>query len=876
MAIDPDNKSADTTITDHVRTKKRTKDSADGAIYDHYGYKKVWKQTPTNNTLNSIHELVRDTWGGELPTLLDATAGGGSIPFESVRYEFPTIANELNPVASVILKAVLDHPRVNGDLSKEIQSWGEKINDRARDELCDYFPSEPGKRPLEYLWANTIACPDCELNIPLSPNWWLNKESGSKGVAARPLIDDTNDKIKFDVVTLPEDIAKEEYNPTEGTVSYGKATCPRCNVVIEGEEIENQAQEMGLGRQLYAVHIEDMRKGDRVFRAPKEEDHSAFQKAKQKVNQDPELSTFLNIKIPEGKETQRTHRHGITEWRDMFSARQLLVHYTYLQKYNEVKQEIRKEYPEEQANVILTYLAIASDKALDYNCRLSVWDNTVPKLAHLFSRHDFAFAWSFAESNLTAEGLGYDWVLENSLKAYSEFRDLAGKSEAPVQVHQGDAANLPIESGSIQAIVLDPPYYDNVMYAELSDFFYVWLKKYLGDVYPEFFTTELTEKQSEAVANPAKFEDVAGERSKNDLANEDYESKMTGMFDELHRVLDDDGIFTLMFTHKKTEAWDTLTKSLIEAGFAVTSTHPVSTESPLSLHQAGKNSAESTILLSSEKRERDNDYSLWSDIKKETRNVARAKAKELDEQGIDFAKVDMVLASFGPTLRVFTERYPVVDDEGNEIRPQRALDEARSAVSDYLIEEYLNDGVKQVDSKTEWYILSWLMFEAQRFPYDEARRLAIGVGENLESLKKDNRMWRKKSGDVLLRPHEDRVQSISKNREDRSGRKPVDPEALTFTTALDKVHAAIHIQDVKGSTTVWNWMDDRNCGSDPQFKATLEALLRILPHDYDDWELVRDLAVGETGELLDLDMDSEIFQDQSEEEEQKTLTDGFN
>lgn len=875
MGINPDNKAPDSSISEHVRKKKRTKDDAEGAIYDHYGYKKVWKQTPTKSTLDDIHELAQNTWDGELPTILDATAGGGSIPFESVRYEFPTIANELNPVASVILKAVLDHPRVNGDLSDDIQSWGGEINNRAREELAEFFPSESGKRPLEYLWANIVICPDCGLDIPLSPNWWLDKESGSKGVAARPQVNDSEDEVVFEVVTLPDEIEKSEYNPTDGTVSYGKATCPRCDVVLEGEEIEKQAQEQGLGQQLYAVHIEDERKGDRKFRAPTEEDHVAFDEAKRKVNQDPELSTFLNIPIPKGKETERTHRHGITEWRDMFSARQLLVHYTYLQKYNEIKKEIQEEYPEEEANVILTYLAIASDKALDYNCRLSVWDSTVPKLAHLFSRHDFAFAWSFAESNLTAEGLGYDWVLENSLKAYSDFRDLAGESEAPVQVHQGDAASLPVESESVQAVVLDPPYYDNVMYAELSDFFYVWLKKYLGDIYPEFFTTELTEKQSEAVANPAKFEDVAGERSKNDLAKEDYESKMTDMFDELHRVLDDDGIFTLMFTHKKTEAWDTLTKSLIEAGFAVTSTHPVSTESPLSLHQAGKNSAESTILLSSEKRERDNDYSLWSEIQKETRQVAREKAEELDEQGIEFAKVDMVLASFGPTLRVFTERYPVVDDEGNEIRPQKALDEARSAVSDYLIETYLNEGVKQVDSKTEWYILSWLMFEAQRFPYDEARRLAIGVGEDLDSLKKDNRMWRKRSGDVLLRPHQDRVQDISKPSDSRSGRKPVDPEALSFATALDKVHAAMHIYDAKGSTTAWNWLNDRNCGSDPQFKATLEALLRILPHDYSDWKLARDIAAGETGELLDLDLSSEIFQEEDDNEGQKTLTDDF-
>lgn len=878
MGMNPDNKPRDSSIAEHIRNKKRTKDGASGPIYEHYGYKKVWKQSPSDDTLNEIHDIVRQTWDGELPTVLDATAGGGSIPFESVRYGFPTIANELNPVASIILKAVLEHPRVDGNLSDEIQKWGEEINERARNELSDYYPSKQGEETHEYMWAHTIMCPDCSLEVPLSPNWWLDKESANEGIAVRPTINDGGDTVKFEIVNLPEDVDKSNYNPTNGSTSRGKATCLRCDVVIEGDEIKSQAQAKELGYQLYGVHAakkSSKKRNKRYFRAPEEKDIEGFERAAEAVSESVELSTVLTEERYIGP-ADRSKNYGIEQWREMFSPRQLLVHWTYLQKYEEIKPIVQEEYSQEESKAILTYLAIAADKALDYNCRLSIWDSTVPKLAHLFARHDFAFAWSFAESNLPAEGLGYEWVLENTLKAYSDFHDLSGDSEAPVDVFQGDAASLPIDAKSIQTIVLDPPYYDNVMYAELSDFFYVWLKKYLGEIYPDFFSRELTDKKSEAVANQAEYEGIAGDHSKRELAKNDYENKMTKIFHEMYRVLDDGGVFTLMFTHKKTEAWDTLTKSLIEAGFAVKSTHPVSTESPLSLHQAGKNSAESTILLASEKREENEEYTLWSDVKSMTRKVAREKAKELDQQGVEFTKVDMVLASFGPTLRVFTEKYPVVNDEGEEIRPQKALDEARAAVSDYLIENYLNEGVKQVDSKTEWYILSWLIFEARRFPYDEARRLAIGVGEDLDTLKKEHRLWRKRSGDVLLRPHGDRVQDINKSSDNRSGRKPVNPEALSFATALDKVHAAMHVYDAKGATTAWNWLNDRNCGSDPQFRATLEALLRILPHDDDDWSLARDVAAGETGELLDLDLDSAIFQEQEEEEKgQKTLTDEF-
>ena len=875
MGINPNNKNRNISIAEHVRQKSRTEDQRDGFVYEHYGYRKAYKNLPEGEEMENLHDKIKSAWGGELPTVLDATAGGGSIPFESIRYELPTVANELNPVASVILKAVLEHPRVNGDLSEDIRKWGEEINRRARSELEDYFPVEEDEIPLEYLWAHTVDCPDCGLTIPLSPNWWVDKDEDT---AVKPRVDDENDRVQFEVVDTSSD---SDYNPSDGTVSYGKGECPRCNVVVDGDEVKRQAQEKEMGMQPFAVRIkytERSAKGsadERAIRAPSEKDLEFIKKAEQAVNDSPELATLLDKELPEGNKTSEPQRYGITKWREMYHPRQLLVHYTYLEAFEEVKEEIREEYEAESAEAIMTFLALAADKAVDYNNRLASWDPSRPKIRNTFDRHDFSFKWSFAESNLTAGGLGYEWVLDSIVEVYEELRELSGHSNSETRIFQGDAGSLPLEDEEIEAVVLDPPYYDNVMYAELSDFFYVWLEKYLGDVYPDFFTSGLTDKESEAVANPSKFEDIAGEgQSKAEMAKNDYESKMTHIFDELNRVLDNNGVFTLMFTHKKTEAWDTLTTALIESGFVVTATHPVSTENPNSLHQAGMNAAESTILLSSEKRTSDEDeFTLWSSIQDQTREVARERAKELDSSEVEFAKVDVILASFGPTLEVFTKNYPVVDDEGNEVAPQTALDEARAAVRDFFIDKYLNEGVRDIDPKSEWYILSWLVFEAQRFPYDEARRLAIGVGEDLDALKKTNRMWRKKSGDVLLRPHGDRVQDVNKDRDNRSGRKPVDPDALSFSTALDKVHAAMHIYDVKGATEAWNWMNDRNCGSDPAFKATLEGLLRVLPHDHNDWNIARDLAAGETGDLLDLELDADIFKDDEEEEVQGRLKD---
>lgn len=860
MQIDPSNISEGVDIATHVRKKHQTEDEREGFVYEHYGYRKIWTQSPDENELEELHSIIANHWGGQLPTVLDATAGGGAIPFESIRYGFPTIANELNPVASVILKAVLELPRVDGDLSDDIRKWGEKINQEARNELDQFFPSKSQERDLAYLWAHTIICPDCGIQLPLSPNWWLDKQSGTKGTAARPVVNGND--VDFSIIELPNDAKKSEFNPSSGTVSRGKATCIGCSVTIGGDEIKRQAQNGEMGHQLYSVYFESKEKGsEREFRAPRKVDMEGPMAAKNVIDNNIQMSTFLSTAIPEGGKTDEPRRYGIFEWRDLYSPRQLLTHFTYLRAFDRIKEEIKLQYPEEEADTILTFLAIVADKAVDYNCKLSSWDSTVPKIRNSFDRHDFAFKWSFAENQLLAEGLGYEWVLDNTLKAYSDLNDLIGSSEAETKVFQQDAASLELPDNSVQAVVLDPPYYDNVMYAELSDFFYVWLKQYLNDIYPDFFHTELTPKGEEAVANPAKFDGIAsGNQSKNELAKKDYEQKMTDIFDEMHRVLDDNGIFTLMFTHKKTEAWDTLTKALIESGFIVTATHPISTENQLSLHQAGKNAAQSTILLASEKRlVKDEAPTLWSEIRQKTRKVAREKARELDKQEVDFAKVDIILASFGPTLEVFTRNYPVIDDEGNEVRPQTALDEARTAVRDYLIDHYLNEGVRDVDPITEWYTLAWLVFEAQRFPYDEANRLGKGVGVEVDDIKRSHRLWRKKSNDIVLRSHDERVQTPEDKEKSRST-KPIDPDAITFDTDLDKVHAVMYVYNTLGAIEAEKYIKDRGLETDPGFRATFEALIQVISPTHDDWELLRDIAATDLAKLIDLDLDSDVFQ----------------
>ena len=237
------------------------------------------------------------------------------------------------------------------------------------------------------------------------------------------------------------------------------------------------------------------------------------------------------------------------------------------------------------------YLALSLDKLRDYNSRMTRWHVGRQVMVNTFDRHDFSFKWSYAEMAPLIVGLGYDWAIGQTAKCIGELvalvrpdaekksgnlfddADAAEYTPPPVTItcKPGDSLDH-VEDGSIDVVVMDPPYYDNVMYAELSDFFYVWLKRTAGHVFPELFRRQLTDKDNEAVANPARFQ---GQKGAQAIAGRDYQERMASIFAECRRTLKPDGVMTLMFTHKATGAWDALTKGLMEAGFAITASWPI-------------------------------------------------------------------------------------------------------------------------------------------------------------------------------------------------------------------------------------------------------------------------------------------------------------
>ena len=591
-----------------------------------YGYNRAFSYLLDQSDWAWLRATLGDAIEGF--TVLDPTGGGGSIPFETIRMGLASLANDLNPVAALIMKATVEWPSACSHDAREqfdnlATEWRRQIEDR----LGAFFPQRdlPDRVDQTYLWARTITCPYCDGLVPLSPNWRL-APSGI-GVRLRPNLESgpgsTGRVCSFEIV---ESAAEQSH----GTVSSGDGICPYvdCGRVIDGDHIKAQAQAGDMGEQLYAVVYKERvltrtktgktrEKWIRRYRTSRPEDDNSARIEEALAEKLPEweaLDIVPSERFPEVSNDDRPIQYGMPLWRDLFSSRQLLCHGTSVEVFREMLNADREAGKlDEVRQAAYGYLALSLDKLLNYNSRMSVWMPTREVVANTFNRHDFAFCWSHAEMAPLIVGLGYDWAIGQTAKCIKELvslvrpeangaigdlfgsADVAGYTSPPITITCKSADSLDhIADGTIDSVVMDPPYYDNVMYAELSDFFYVWLKRTAGYVFPELFRRHLTDKDNEAVANPAKFQGQKGART---LAGREYQERMAAIFAECRRVLKADGVMTLMFTHKATGAWDALTKGLMEAGFVISASWPVNTEASGSLHIKDKAAAKSTIFL---------------------------------------------------------------------------------------------------------------------------------------------------------------------------------------------------------------------------------------------------------------------------------------
>lgn len=383
---------------------------------------------------------------------------------------------------------------------------------------------------------------------------------------------------------------------------------------------------------------------------------------------------------------------------------------------------------------------------------------------------------------------------------------------------------------------MDPPYYDNVMYAELSDFFYVWLKRTAGYVFPSLFNRVLTDKENEAVANSAKFKTQKGAKV---LAGRDYQHRMAAIFLEMHRVLKSDGVMTLMFTHKATGAWDALTKGLIEAGFSITASWPVNTESESSRHIKDKSAANSTVFLVCRPRLQASDnVRYWEDVEPTVRQAVRQRIAQFQEGGI--RGVDLYLSCFGPALEAFSQNWPLMRGTPRQdieqarrkkrqaeifeeaydpyaVSPEDALEVARREVKDWRLRQlaHVQRNV-ELDNLTSWFVLAWDAFQAPAFPFDEANRLAKVCGVDLD---RDviGKVAEKKGSDLVLWDSVTRAAKGSLGLPD--GRDSM----------MDALHHLARSARSASLESANELLAKHHLASEPTFLLALEAVLEVLP-----------------------------------------------
>ncbi|MDM3924568.1 DUF1156 domain-containing protein [Mycobacterium intracellulare] len=815
-----------------------------------YGYPRAFTVNPSEEDSKLVHQLASlRTGGAGTPVVLDPFSGGGSIPFEAARYGFETISNELNPVATAILKGTVSLPAQLGpSFAKVIADWGTKWASNVEQRLDRFFPRNPTESIIAYVWAHTVPCPTTGRPTPLSPDFWLAHGKAGREVAVALEVDRAAGTYELRIVEGRE---AAEWGG-RSTYKRGGAESIWTGETFSGDYIRQKGVEHRIGQMLLAVVINRRGVSGRQFRVPSDDDVEAATAAERelaKLRPNWEIQDLVpNEPIFEGKETKRSVDMGLTRWSDMFAPRQLLSNVTALDELRKIVGEARAALGDQPARSLGLYLALGLDKACDYNGMLSSWHSSRTTVRNTFDRHDFAYKWSFAEFD-AAHSL-FPWAVSQVVDAYEGIAKLAYQPEllgtaerrAEALVLRGSAAQLPLPDASVDAVVTDPPYYDNVMYAECSDYFYVWLKRSLGDTWPEFTDLVITDKQDEAVANPALFKDVAapakrGKRNAADgktaaeLADERYEQLLTASFREAHRVLKPAGVLTVMFTHKRVDAWDTLGAALLDAGFSIDASWPVHTESEHSLHQAKKNAAASTIFLACRKR-LSSAPAYWADIRSAVERAAEEAAARFATEGM--TGVDLTIATYGPVLSVLSDSWPVytgeLSAEGHPevLRPDAALDLARERVATLKKRGLLGGRDVEFDRVTDWYLLAWNDFRAAEFPFDEARKLCIATHLEFDDLSRRDKIVKATSGSVtLLTPAQRRTAG------------GLDPDASSFTNWIDRLHVLMLIYDEDGLPAARAWLARTGMGDDSRFADLLQAALTAIPRVKDKGQFVR-------------------------------------
>jgi adenine-specific DNA methylase len=841
-----------------------------------------WDQVKDGNSeaIEQARDLIRRAYPDRPPRLLDPFMGGGATGLEALRLGCETHAVELNPVAHLIELCTLVYPQKYGQpervtppgaggpkqlrlpgqeepeqmalgltlpqepggnpLAADVRKWGQWVLERAREQIGHLYANPAGKETIVgYLWARTVRCPNpaCRAEMPLVRQWWL-ANTGTRKLALKPVVDRAARRVTFEVIDLGKSVAggpqSAAFDPNLGTSSAGDATCLVCGQVADVEYIREEGAAGRMGEIPLAVIYEQSTSG-KGYRPSTGQDADLVLAAQTILAQI--LDEIPNESIP-NTELRRISMplYGLDTWAKLFNVRQLVA-------LDVLRRQIRTAYEamrshgleDNRAKAIATYLAVAVDRTADFGSTLTRWVSQGEFIANTFGRQALGMVWDYVEANPFSSSSGnwmgaLEWIAQT-------IEHCAQASDEPATAQQGTAVRLSYNDSYFDAVVTDPPYYDSVPYSHLADFFYVWLKRSVGFLYPEQFRTPLTPKTAEIVQDRPHYLST----SIKDSAF--YEAEMTRAFTEARRVLKVDGISVVVFAHKSTAAWETLLNSLLDAGLVVTASWPLHTERPGRIRAQGTASLASSIFIVCRVRDADKDGYL-DDVREELAATIRERLDFFWAHGIRGA--DFFISAIGPAVSVFGRYSHVYRLDGSEVTVGELLDLVQSLVSEYALDRILNTSallsaggsaakVGAVDAATRYYILHRWAYAGEKIPFDDAMRLAMALGADVSALM-ERRGILKQSGETvgLLGPKE-RGKLEDLGLPDRSGRQ---------ADIVDVLHRSVTLWEKGDREALARFLAEAAAGRDDQVRLVAQTLVDILPPDDGERRLLEGFLAG--------------------------------
>ena len=750
-----------------------------------------WDNSANEEYLTASRALVNAAHPEETPLVVDPFAGGGSIPLEALRLGCDAFASDLNPVACLILKVMLeDIPRYGAELADELRRLGLEIKEKAKGELADLYPTDAdGATPIAYLWARTVRCesPNCGAEIPLMRSMWLCRKPKRKW-ALHPYITRPSagpPQVGFEI--FEPELASEVAN---GTVARARATCLCCASTLLPERVRYQlaAQRGGAdavfdehgnrigGARMTAVVMLRPGKQGRYYRLPTNADYGAVRLAQERVAQmldewqsggKEDLCPLPDEPLPLMSGTFNVPLYGMNTWGDLFTARQKLA----LVELG----RLVSQYREPAAHL----LSIAAHRTADGSASISSWLASGEEVKHVFARQALPMVWDFGESNYLTEA-SRSWT--SAINSVYKVVEHLSACYQPGQTQQADAISHPLPDQSAGVWFTDPPYYFAVPYADLSDFFFVWLKRLMPG-YP-FLRDPFDPKNTLTPKKPELCEMARWDSMR--YAHKDqqfFEDGMARAFAEGRRILSEDGVGSVVFAHKSTEGWEALLSGMIRGGWTITGSWPIATEMTSRLRARDSAALATSVHLICRPRPENAQVGDWADVLTELPRRVGEWMQRLSGEGIRGA--DLVFACVGPALEIFSRYSRVEEASGDQVTLPQYLEKVWEVVGREALEQVLGTteaqarngdvGALEEDARLTALFL-WTMQStgigsdtanngeqsSQKppfsLPFDVARRFAQPLGIHLDEW--EQRIIRTQKGVVRLLPVSERSEQL--------------------------------------------------------------------------------------------------------------------